>query len=479
MVLCVSITFAVISIIIHIRKECHAQPWMPMPPFFRPAYQQDDTDELDNFYQPAMYKTNTVPSTGSYDGEDEAPGLDIQIDASAASTVVPHYAKMRSRYIPSIAGGAILTDSIPESAKSTKKNFAWSSDHDLIADGSTYRQRQPPAHEYPLPFLSNDLQYGKSRAPDSEIADRVMSINKRRRISTGREGHPGFVSTHEFNPEQQSSIRDYVVNMGQRLNGGWRAYPTNKMYYSPMNDNNNNNNNMNNFNDAPNDQVMVPSQPPRFAMSNMFDPVGTPYDGTGFMRENSQMQPWSPPPPRRMDYEEQFYAPPQPPPPNNFPNEMDGPPFDPSNQFPFQPPMQRPRFPPRHGGGFARRPGQPLRVLEPAVPPSDFNRRFPIRDTFRSGPRRRPQRVKAAEEEQFEPGYGPVSRLRQWLYETSKLAGSSHGGGNTTVAGSDTAASSEPGYGPPPSTTDAGQRVPPNNAGTARKKRTVLRRIPA
>lgn len=95
-------------------------------------------------------------------------------------------------------------------------------------------------------------------------------------------------------------------------------------------------------------------------------------------------------------------------------------------------------------------------LLEPALPTSDFNRRFPMRDLNQQpySTRSKEQDIKEVTAKvEYEPGYGPVFSLRRSLFETSKISGSSHGKDETSGATVDNTGTtdkvSEPGYGPP------------------------------
>ncbi|GAV01029.1 hypothetical protein RvY_11805-2 [Ramazzottius varieornatus] len=96
------------------------------------------------------------------------------------------------------------------------------------------------------------------------------------------------------------------------------------------------------------------------------------------------------------------------------------------------------------------------------LPQSDFDKRFPVFAPDRLDGTQRKKPPMTDDESNMEPGYVPVSKLRRFLYETSKLSSSSHGDlteskdskkGSTSQNASKNKPvdeeKSEPGYGPP------------------------------
>jgi hypothetical protein len=117
-------------------------------------------------------------------------------------------------------------------------------------------------------------------------------------------------------------------------------------------------------------------------------------------------------------------------------------------------PRRLQRVEPRGNRPLSGRRTESRNVLEPALPPSDFDRRFPVFTNDRlDGTQRRLAGASASLGKPnppltSEPGYVPVGKLRRFLYETSKLSGSSHETTATDVASTE-GDKVEPGYGPP------------------------------
>ena len=172
----------------------------------------------------------------------------------------------------------------------------------------------------------------------------------------------------------------------------------------------------------------------QLAMSNMYDP-----DPTSVPRRESQ--------------DDQLSSPPQ-----LWRNGNDG---APPGQF-FVGRTHQGKTRTRGGGSALQTRRTPLSnngdILQSAVPPSDFDRRFQVVANERpinGAPQRRglvsgrwgpPGKLNGPLT--TEPGYVPVGKLRRFLYETSKLSGSSHQDTSGEAASTD-GDSVEPGYGPP------------------------------